>query len=94
MKTVTRDGSLRKHYQDRVDSVMRDIQRWITEVKVSAELAGNPLGWGFNDHSTATRVDIKEKWALEIICNALLERGAIVPVSKRSEMTDNCTVHY
>ncbi|KAF8557355.1 Las1-domain-containing protein [Imleria badia] len=83
MKTVAQDGSLRKHYQDRIDSVMRDIERWITEAKVSAELAGNPLGWGFDDNSAATRLDIKEKWALEMICNALLERGAIVPVSRR-----------
>ncbi|KAG8220139.1 Las1-like-domain-containing protein [Butyriboletus roseoflavus] len=83
MKTVARDESLRKQYQDEIDAVMRDIERWITETKVSAELAVNPLGWGFDDNSVAARVDIKEKWALEIICGALLERGAIVPVSKR-----------
>ncbi|KAI9572610.1 Las1-like-domain-containing protein [Boletus coccyginus] len=83
MKTVTRDESLRKRHQDEIDTVMRDIERWITEAKVSAELAVNPLGWGFEDNSAIARVDIKEKWALEILCNALLERGAIVPVSKR-----------
>ncbi|KAF8139882.1 Las1-like-domain-containing protein [Boletus edulis] len=83
MKTVTRDESLRKQHQREIDSVMRDIERWITEAKVSAELAVNPLGWGFDDNSADAQVDMKEKWALEIICDALLERGAIVPVSKR-----------
>lgn len=74
--------------------MMRDIERWITEAKVSAELAGNPLEWGFHDNSAAARVDIKEKWALEIICNALLERGAIVPVSKRSVIVGNRIVRH
>ena len=94
MKTVARDGSLRKQHQDEIDTVMRHIERWITEAKVSAELAVNPLGWGFDDNSAAARVDMKEKWALELICNALLERGAIVPVSKRSETDSNCVVRY
>lgn len=84
MKAVARDGSLRKQHQDEIDTVMRDIERWITETKVSAALAAHPLGWGFDDNSVASRVDIKEKWALEILCDALLERGAIVPMSKRS----------
>ncbi|KAH0838638.1 Las1-like-domain-containing protein, partial [Lanmaoa asiatica] len=83
MKTVARDRSLRKQHQDEIDTVMRDIERWITETKVSAELAINPLGWGFDDNSIAAQVDIKEKWALDIVCGALLERGAIIPVSNR-----------
>lgn len=94
MKTVIRDESLRKQHQDRIDTVMRDIERWITETKVSAELAVNPLGWGFDDNSVAARVDIKEKWTLEVVCSALLERGAIVPVSKKSEVVSNYIVHY
>lgn len=69
---------------------MRDIERWITETKVSAELAVNPLGWEFDD----ARVDIRERWALEVICNALLERGAIVPVSKRSEIDSSCVFRH
>lgn len=94
MKTVARDESLRKQYQDDIDTVMRDIERWITESKVSAELAINPLGWGSDDNSVAAPVDIKEKWALEIICGALLERGVLVPVSKRSEIVSNYITHY
>lgn len=94
MKTVARDGSLRKQHQDKIDTAMRDIERWITETKVSAELAVNPLGWEFDDNVAAARVDMKEKWALEIVCSALLERGAIVPVSKRSEIIGNYIVHY
>lgn len=94
MKTVVRDGSLRKQHQDKIDTVMRGIERWITETKVSAELAVSPLGWGFDDNSVTARVDIKEKWALEIVCSALLERGAVVPVSKRSEIVSSYIVHY
>lgn len=94
MKAVARDGTLRKHHQGDIDSVMRDIERWITEVKVSAELAVNPLGWGFDDNSASTRADIKEKWALDNICNALVERGVLVPVSKRSEFVIDYGVRY
>lgn len=86
MKAVAQDGSLRKQHQGEIDTVMRDIERWITETKVSADLAAHPLGWGFDENSAASKVDIKEKWALEILCDALLDRGGIVPVSKRSEI--------
>ncbi|KAF9243749.1 Las1-like-domain-containing protein [Melanogaster broomeanus] len=73
MKIVTRDASLRKQRQDEIGAVMRDIERWIAEAKVSADLAVDALGWG----------DVKEKWALEILSDVLLEKGVIVPLSKK-----------
>lgn len=94
MKTVVRDGSLRKHYQDKINTVMRDIERWIAETLVSAELAVNALGWGLNDDSFAPQTDAKEKWALEVVCNALLDKGGIVPVAKRSGILSDYAIHH
>jgi ribosomal biogenesis protein LAS1 len=62
---------------------MRDIERWIAEAKVSADLAVDVVGWGHDENFGIDQVDAKEKWALEILSDALLEKGAIVPLSKR-----------
>ncbi|KIJ68797.1 hypothetical protein HYDPIDRAFT_82630 [Hydnomerulius pinastri MD-312] len=83
MKIIARDASLRKQRQDDIDAVMRDIERWIAEAKVSADLAVDTLGWGFDENAGTGQVDAKEKWALETLCDALLEKGGIVPLSKK-----------
>ncbi|KAF8845460.1 Las1-domain-containing protein [Paxillus ammoniavirescens] len=87
MKIVTRDASLHKHRQDEIAAVMRDIERWIAEAKVSADLAVEILGWGPDENSATGQADVKEKWALEILSDALLEKGAIVPLSKKRRCT-------
>ncbi|KIK99925.1 hypothetical protein PAXRUDRAFT_130958 [Paxillus rubicundulus Ve08.2h10] len=83
MKIVTRDTSLHKHHQDEIAAIMRDVERWIAEAKVSADLAVEILGWRSDENSAIGQADVKEKWALEILCDALLEKGAIVPLSKK-----------
>ena len=93
MKAVTRDGSLRKQYQGDIDAAIRNVERWISETQVSAGLTAHPLGWASDDNFVASQVDIKEKWALEILCDALFERGVVVPVSKKSEVPGNIIVH-
>jgi ribosomal biogenesis protein LAS1 len=65
---------------------MKDVERWIAEAKVAANIAAGNLGW---EHSTSGSVldsgelDAKERWALEQLCDALLEKGALVPLSKK-----------
>ncbi|KAF9229712.1 Las1-domain-containing protein [Gyrodon lividus] len=83
MKLVTRDASLRKQSQNEIAAVMRDIGRWISEAQVSADLAIDTMGWGLDENFGTGQADVKEKWALGILSDALLEKGAIVPLSKK-----------
>ncbi|KAI6129295.1 Las1-like-domain-containing protein [Pisolithus croceorrhizus] len=83
MKTVTRDASLRKRQQGDIDVVMREIERWIAEAMVSADLANNVITWGFDEHSENYRSDTKKRAALEPLCDALFNIGALVPLAKK-----------
>ncbi|KAH7912990.1 Las1-like-domain-containing protein [Hygrophoropsis aurantiaca] len=83
LKTITRDASLRNRYKPDVDSVMRDVERWIAEAKISAGGTVNDVGW---ESYGATRTDqdiLQERWALDTLCDALMERGALVPLGKK-----------
>lgn len=83
MKTVTRDASLRKRHRSDIDAVIREIERWIAEAMVSADLANNVIAWGFDEHSESYRGDTKERVALEPLCDALFDIGALVPLAKK-----------
>ncbi|PPQ64754.1 hypothetical protein CVT26_002698 [Gymnopilus dilepis] len=75
MKTVTKDLSLHSRYRPKIVAILRDIERWISEAKVSANIvAGDPDG---------SDVDFKEIWALERFCEGLIEKGMLVPLSKK-----------
>ncbi|KAJ7225899.1 Las1-like-domain-containing protein [Mycena pura] len=82
-KIVTRDASLKSQYQHEINSVLRDIERWIAEVTVSANVAAGDLGWGNTGNIDQSA---KERWALEQLCDALLEKGALVPLSKKKRV--------
>jgi ribosomal biogenesis protein LAS1 len=79
-KIITRDASLRSQYQQEIKSVFKDVERWIAEATVSANVAVGELGW---DTSAKGDQSAKEKWALERLCDALMEKGALVPLSKK-----------
>lgn len=86
LKITTRDASLRSQYKLAITSVMKDIERWIAEVKVAANVAAGPLDWEHSVSRTildAGELDAKEKWTLEKLCDALLEKSALVPLSKQ-----------
>ncbi|KAH7883943.1 Las1-like-domain-containing protein [Phlebopus sp. FC_14] len=87
MKIVTRDASMRKQHQPEIDAVVRNIERWIAEAKVSADLTIATIGWASDDNGSNDQSDLKEKWALENLCDALLDKGAIVPLSKKKRRT-------
>ncbi|KAF7367218.1 Protein LAS1 [Mycena sanguinolenta] len=82
-KIVTRDASLKSQYQQETKTVFKDIERWIAEATVSANVAVGELGW-----STSGKGDqsAKERWALERLCDALMEKGALVPLSKKKRV--------
>ncbi|KAJ7139738.1 Las1-like-domain-containing protein [Mycena epipterygia] len=80
-KIITRDASLRSQYHQELKSVVKDVERWIAEATVSANVAGGELGWDASQKGDDQ--SMKERWALERLCDALMEKGALVPLSKK-----------
>ncbi|KAG5653504.1 hypothetical protein H0H81_012714 [Sphagnurus paluster] len=84
LKMTARDASLRTHYAPAILSVMKDVERWITEARVAANMATRDL-WETTSETLldSVEMDAKERWALERLCDALLEKGGLVPLSKK-----------
>ncbi|CAL1696177.1 unnamed protein product [Somion occarium] len=86
--TVTRDASLRTHYQPEINKVVREIERWTSEAKVAANLALGTFDWDVGDESLdLDQEDVREKWALDRLCDVLLAKGILVPQSKKKRVT-------
>lgn len=89
LKLVTRDASLRTQYRLEIEKVERDMERWVAEAVVAADVASGEFAWGReagvdgNGEDEADEVDSKERWALNKVCDALLEKGMLVPLSKK-----------
>jgi ribosomal biogenesis protein LAS1 len=62
---------------------MRDIERWLAEAKLAADFAADAYGWGTIDGNEVEQEDPREKWALERLCDALIEKGALVSLSHK-----------
>ena len=77
LKMITRDASLKSRSKPELARILRDVEQWISEAKVAATTV---------ELDTETQQDEeyeREKWALERLCDALIGRGGLVPVSKR-----------
>lgn len=85
MKVVTRDASLVSQYKPKLVNIMREIERWIAETKVAANISSGEIGWiGHRSIDTSSLdIDVKETWALDKFCDELGERGMLVPLSKK-----------
>lgn len=77
LKITTRDASVKVQYRQAITTILRDIERWLAEAKIAANVAAGGLGWDVGDQ------DPKEKWALEKLCDSLMEKGMLVPLSKK-----------
>jgi ribosomal biogenesis protein LAS1 len=99
LKIVSRDASLRPRHEADISSVLREIERWVSEARVAASAAANEFAWESRDGyelAAATggstgRADggsdepePREIWALDRLCEALLTRGVLVPISRKS----------
>ncbi|KAF7306587.1 hypothetical protein MIND_00450000 [Mycena indigotica] len=73
-KLVSRDATL-KTQQQQIKTVLRDVERWIAEATVAANVAGGNLGWSDDT--------FKEHWALDRLSEALLDKSGLVPLSKK-----------
>lgn len=84
LKTTTRDASLRSQYKTEITQVLRDIERWLAEAKVAADVSAATLELDPTEAEGVEEDDSRERWALEKLCDALLEKGGLVPLSKKS----------
>ncbi|KAJ7462768.1 Las1-like-domain-containing protein [Mycena galericulata] len=82
-KIITRDASLRSQYQQEIKGVLKDVERWLSEATVAANVAVTGLAW---DTSEISDQNPKERWALERLCDALMDKGALVPLSKKKRV--------
>src|SRR5215471_17631120 len=68
LKMTTRDTSLRTRYKGDITSILRDIERWVAETKVTASIEVGEIGWD----TDANDAELKERWALDRLCDGLL----------------------
>ncbi|KAI0757360.1 Las1-like-domain-containing protein [Daedaleopsis nitida] len=86
MKATTRDATLHVQYRSEITKALRDVERWISEAKVAAaSTTGGGVGWedAAADDGADDDEDAREKWALDRLADALLEKGMLVPLSKK-----------
>ncbi|KAJ8084369.1 rRNA-processing protein las1 [Marasmius tenuissimus] len=86
LKLTTRDASLKSQYKQSIGRTLKEVEKWIAEAKVTANVVAGELGWNFGHSADAVHTDeqdAKERWALEVFCEALLEKGGLVPLSKK-----------
>lgn len=90
MKIVSRDASLASKHKHELTGFMKDIERWLAEAAVAANVSFGEVGWDSSTGSSNSQSpdslseqDFKERWALDRLCDELLEKGALVPLSKK-----------
>ncbi|KAF5337088.1 hypothetical protein D9611_003451 [Ephemerocybe angulata] len=86
MKIVSRDASLASQYKSELTGLMKDIERWLAEAGVAANVSFGEVGWdtsATHGSENLSEQDFKERWALDRLCDELLEKGALVPLSKK-----------
>ena len=93
LKMTTRDASLRSQYKLEIAQILREIERWVAEAKVAANFSASTLEWDGTETEGAEEDDSRERWALERLCDALLEKGGLVPLSKKSVRRVPCCLN-
>ncbi|KAH8120502.1 Las1-domain-containing protein [Phellopilus nigrolimitatus] len=83
LKTITRDASLKTQLKGDLARVLRDVERWVGEAQVASS-ADVFSGWGAGEQADGDSEN--ERWALERMCEVLLERGGLVPISSKKRL--------
>lgn len=81
MKAITRDATLPVQYRADITRLLRDVERWISEAKVAS--ATGRVGWDDAPGDGDEEDSPQEKWALDRLSEALLDKGMLVPLSKK-----------
>ncbi|KAE9395918.1 Las1-domain-containing protein [Gymnopus androsaceus JB14] len=85
LKLTTRDASLNKQYKQEINNVFKVVEKWIAEATVAANVASGELGWDQGDDDESRR-EARERWALEVFSDVLIEKGGLVPLSKKKRV--------
>lgn len=72
LKLTTRDAFLKSRHKGDILKLLRDVERWIGEIKVSYGLSMGQM----DDED-------KERWAISRLCDEIFGKGFLVPVSKK-----------
>ncbi|RPD81634.1 Las1-domain-containing protein [Lentinus tigrinus ALCF2SS1-7] len=87
LKATTRDATLHVQYRAEITKTLRDIERWISEAKVASSATGGVAWDDAQDENDDSEEDAREKSALDKLCEALLEKGMLVPLSKKKRIS-------
>ena len=79
---VSRDASLQTEYASELGKAIRDIGHWVGEARIAFS-ANDVFGSTLVDNDPNDAENEGERWALSCLCEALLVRGALVPLSSR-----------
>lgn len=79
LKLTTRDASLEDEYESSIASTLRQIERWIAEAKIGVDISVADFGRDLMESDG----EMKERAALELLSDALMEPGILVPLSKK-----------
>lgn len=77
---------MKPKHDPEITRVLRDVERWISEAKVAVNVACGSFEWDLDAGEARDGkppVDLKERVTLEVFCDDLLEKGCLVPLSKR-----------
>ncbi|KAK0208420.1 Las1-like-domain-containing protein [Desarmillaria ectypa] len=80
LKETIRDESLKNRNKLAISNVLKDVERWVAEAKVAADVSIGDLGW---ENVSSGNKDAKERFALEKLSDELLAKGILVPLSKK-----------
>ncbi|OJT14018.1 Protein LAS1 [Trametes pubescens] len=86
MKATTRDATLRVQLRGDITKATRDVERWIAEAKVASAAAAGALGWE-DTLPDGDEEDTRERWALDRVAEALVQKGGLVPLSKKKRVS-------
>ncbi|KAI0724189.1 Las1-domain-containing protein [Cerioporus squamosus] len=89
LKATTRDATLHIQYRADITRALRDIERWISEAKIASSATTGGVAWDdvAPDENDDSEEDAREKWALDRLSDVLLEKGMLVPLSKKKRMS-------
>ncbi|KAF4607063.1 hypothetical protein EYR38_001120 [Pleurotus pulmonarius] len=82
VKATLRDASLRTRYKANLSTMLKEIEGWIADAKVAANIAIGGIDWS----ATTEDEDPREKWALDRLSDVLLLKSVLVPLSKKKRV--------
>ncbi|KAH9060829.1 Las1-domain-containing protein [Lactarius vividus] len=87
LKSLVRDDGAARRYNADVRAVLRELERWLLEARIAATSAPstneNEGWWHARADDDGGGDEPRETWALDRLCDALLARGALVPLSRK-----------